>query len=60
MCRFNFHYLPDEGLRYFLSDTIEEKILQLQEKKSALADLFAQSANPFSNMTEEDIIELFE
>ena len=42
------------------SDTIEEKILQLQEKKSALADILAQSANPFRNMTAEDVIGLFE
>jgi SNF2 family DNA or RNA helicase len=46
--------------RMITSDTIEEKILQLQEKKSALAGIFAQSANPFRNMTAEDIIELFE
>ena len=42
------------------SETVEEKILQLQEKKAALADILAQSAFPFRNMTGEDIIELFE
>jgi SNF2 family DNA or RNA helicase len=42
------------------SDTVEEKMLQLQEKKLALAGIFAQSANPFRNMTTGDIMELFE
>ncbi len=46
--------------RMITSDTIEEKILQLQEKKSALADIFAQSANPFSRMAPDDIMTLFE
>jgi superfamily II DNA or RNA helicase len=46
--------------RMITSGTIEEKILQLQEKKSALADILAQSANPFRGMTAEDVMELFE
>ena len=46
--------------RMISSDTIEEKILKLQEKKAALADILAQSANPFRNMTAEDVIGLFE
>jgi SNF2 family DNA or RNA helicase len=46
--------------RMITSETVEEKILQLQEKKTALADILAQSAYPFRNMTEEDIIGLFE
>jgi len=46
--------------RLITSETIEEKILQLQEKKTALAGILAQSANPFRNMNEEDILELFE
>jgi len=46
--------------RMITSDTIEEKILHLQEKKTALADILAQSAYPFRNMTEDDILELFE
>ena len=45
--------------RMITSDTIEEKMLQLQEKKSALAGIFAQSANPFRNITTEDIMGLF-
>ena len=46
--------------RMITSETIEEKILQLQEKKTALADILAQSAYPFRNMLPEDIIGLFE
>jgi SNF2 family DNA or RNA helicase len=46
--------------RLISSDTIEEKILKLQEKKTALAEIFATSANPFRNMSADDIIELFE
>jgi SNF2 family DNA or RNA helicase len=46
--------------RMITSDTIEEKILQLQGKKIALAEIFTQSANPFRNLTTEDIIGLFE
>jgi len=46
--------------RMITTDTIEEKILHLQEKKTALADIFTQSANPFRNLTAEDVVELFE
>ena len=45
--------------RLITSETIEEKILQLQEKKSALTGILSQSAYPFRNMNEEDIIDLF-
>ncbi len=46
--------------RMISSGTIEEKILQLQDKKSALAGIFVQSANPFGSMTPDDIMDLFE
>jgi SNF2 family DNA or RNA helicase len=46
--------------RMITSDTIEEKILNLQASKILLANIFEQSSNPFKNMTVEDIIELFE
>ena len=46
--------------RMISSETIEEKMLQLQSKKTALADIIAHAANPFRNLTAEDIIELFE
>jgi SNF2 family DNA or RNA helicase len=46
--------------RLITSDTIEEKIMRLQERKSALADIFVSSANPFRSMTADDVLELFE
>ena len=46
--------------RFISSDTIEEKIIQLQKKKSQLADLFINSNNPFKKLTIENIVELFE
>jgi len=45
--------------RFISSDTIEEKIQQLQEKKSALAENFISSHNPLKNITKEEIIDLF-
>jgi len=46
--------------RMITSETIEEKMLQLQSKKTALANIISQTDKPFRNMTAEDIIELFE
>ena len=45
--------------RFITKDSIEEKILRLQEKKSRLADMFAGSSNPFSGISEEEIMDLF-
>lgn len=45
--------------RFISNGTIEEKIAKLQEKKQALADTFINSNNPFKNMTENEIKELF-
>jgi SNF2 family DNA or RNA helicase len=45
--------------RFISTDTIEEKIAKLQEKKQALADTFINSNNPFKNMTEQEVRELF-
>jgi superfamily II DNA or RNA helicase len=45
--------------RMITTGSIEEKIIQLQEKKSILADAFVQSGNPFRNMTPENVMELF-
>ncbi|MFT3739449.1 MAG: DEAD/DEAH box helicase [Breznakibacter sp.] len=45
--------------RFISNGTIEEKIARLQEKKQALADTFINSNNPFKNMTEDEIKELF-
>ena len=44
----------------FLSrNTIEEKIQMLQQKKSAMADLFINSNNPFRSIKKEEIVDLF-
>ncbi|MGQ1786711.1 SNF2-related protein [Saccharicrinis sp. GN24d3] len=45
--------------RFISIDTIEEKIMKLQEHKSKLADTFINSNNPFKNMNETEIKELF-
>jgi SNF2 family DNA or RNA helicase len=46
--------------RFIAKDSIEEKILRLQEKKSKLADIFINSNNPFSGFTQQEIMLLFE
>lgn len=46
--------------RFISSSTIEEKIMQLQEEKSALAETFVASSNPLSNMTFDDFDKLLE
>lgn len=45
--------------RFIAQNSLEEKILKLQERKSELADLFVNE-NSFKNITEEEILELFE
>ena len=45
--------------RFISIDTIEEKIMKLQAHKSKLADTFINSNNPFKNMNEKEIKELF-
>lgn len=44
--------------RFIARDTIEEKILRLQEKKSDLVDLFISDSNPFRSASAEDILDL--
>ncbi|MBN1184781.1 MAG: DEAD/DEAH box helicase [Bacteroidales bacterium] len=46
--------------RFISKESIEEKIIRLQERKSALADLFVNENNPFRNLTADDIKELFD
>jgi SNF2 family DNA or RNA helicase len=46
--------------RFITSDSIEEKILQLQERKSAIADMFINNNNPFRGMSHDDIKNLFD
>lgn len=45
--------------RFITENSIEEKIQVLKEKKSALADKFINSNNPFAEITKEEIVELF-
>ncbi len=45
--------------RYITQDTIEEKITKLQQKKTELADTFINSNNPFQNLSEKEIQDLF-
>jgi len=46
--------------RFITANTIEEKIQALKERKSALADKFINSNNPFKAITKEEIAALFE
>ncbi len=45
--------------RFIAQNSLEEKILKLQAKKSQLADVFVNE-NMFKNISEEEILELFE
>jgi superfamily II DNA or RNA helicase len=44
--------------RYISSDTIEEKIIRLQEKKSRIADTFVHSNNPLKDIDIKQILEI--
>ena len=46
--------------RFISSESIEEKIIQLQERKSELANQFVNSNNPFKGLSPERIRELFD
>lgn len=46
--------------RYISAETVEEKIVKLQERKSELADLFINNNNPFKQISREDIMDLFD
>lgn len=45
--------------RFITSESIEEKISKLQEKKTELATTFVNTNNPFQNLSKEEIDELF-
>ncbi len=45
--------------RFLSSGTIEDKIARLQQKKSQLADVFVNNNNPLSDLSQEEILELF-
>ena len=44
--------------RYITTNTIEEKIIRLQEKKSKLADTFISSNNPLKDLDIEQILDI--
>ncbi|MBP1669499.1 MAG: box helicase, partial [Bacteroidetes bacterium] len=44
--------------RFISKDTIEEKILKLQERKSHLAEVFAGSSSTLKDITPDQILEL--
>lgn len=44
--------------RYISGDTIEEKILRLQERKSKLAGTFIDSNNPFGDLDVQEMLEI--
>jgi SNF2 family DNA or RNA helicase len=46
--------------RFIAADSIEEKIVKLQERKSELADVFINSNNPFKALSADRVKELFE
>ena len=45
--------------RFISENSIEEKIQQLQEKKSKLASDFINSNDPFMDISKDDVLELF-
>ncbi len=45
--------------RYITRDSIEEKIVKLQGQKTELANTFINTNNPFKNLTEQELQELF-
>lgn len=45
--------------RFITTDSIEERIMELQRQKSELADIFVNSNNPLSKISEELLLQLF-
>jgi SNF2 family DNA or RNA helicase len=45
--------------RFITRDSIEEKIRNLQQKKSSLADKLINSNNPLQNLTSEEVMNIF-
>jgi SNF2 family DNA or RNA helicase len=46
--------------RFISENSIEEKIQKLQEKKSKLANEFVNSNDPFRDISEDEVLDLFE
>jgi len=45
--------------RFITEESIEQKILKLQDRKKELADVFINNNNPFKQLSKEDIVDLF-
>ena len=45
--------------RFITENSIEEKIQQLKERKSSLADRFINSNDPFQQISQDEIVDLF-
>ena len=45
--------------RFITTDSIEERIMDLQRQKSELADIFVNSNNPLSKISEDILLQLF-
>jgi SNF2 family DNA or RNA helicase len=45
--------------RFITKETVEEKIVQLQQKKKDLADLFVTSDSSIAGMTKDEILDIF-
>jgi hypothetical protein len=46
--------------KFISKDSIEEKILQLQARKTDLANIFINTNNPLKHFTSEELLELFD
>jgi SNF2 family DNA or RNA helicase len=46
--------------RFITKDTVEEKIMQLQQRKKDLADLFVTSDSTIAGMTRDEIMAIFD
>jgi SNF2 family DNA or RNA helicase len=45
--------------RFITTESIEERIMDLQRQKSELADIFVNSNNPLSKISEDILLQLF-
>lgn len=45
--------------RFISENTIEEKIMHLQNRKKELADVFINNNNPFKQLSQTDLVDLF-
>jgi SNF2 family DNA or RNA helicase len=46
--------------RFITEESIEQKILKLQERKKDLAEVFINNNNPFKQLSQEEILDLFD